>query len=158
MLPRLAALALAALSFAACSSNDPEDVVLPNREALVSRYGTLAPGTFHVWHPRAGLNFRGTEMKPGLVDPTLRLISRPESMVAYLLSDALVAVDSVGDFGWSGSYNGPEGPHNCTGMLYILESTPTLLRAVFAGRCGEVDPLSGPRNFQLLEGGFAYVR
>lgn len=150
-------LALAAVTLS-CSSNAPEDVVLPSKETLIQRYGTLSPGTFHVWHPRARLDFHGTEMKPDLAGQMLSLISRPQAMVVDLVSLQMYESSGTSYNEWGGSYNGPAGPHSCTGMLYILESTPTLLRAVFAGRCGKVDPLSGPRNFELLEGGFAYVR
>ena len=154
-LPLVAALAL---TLASCSSNASEDVVLPGRDVLVERYGTLAPGTFRVRHPSARRDFQGTEMKPGLVNPTLSLISRPEPMFVVMYSVAVVSVDSTGSFGWSGSYNGPEGPHDCSGRLYVMESTASLLRGVFAGACGNVSPLSGPSNFELLEGGFAYMR
>ena len=153
----LAALALA-LVLASCSSNDSEDVVLTSWETLIKRYGNLAQGTFRVRHPSARLEFQGTEMPQPFIDPTLSLISRDEPMVVDLTSRALVVVDSIGDFGWSGSYNGPKGPHGCSGRLYIMESTASLLRAVFAGACGKVGPLSGPRDFTLLEGGFAYRR
>lgn len=153
-----ALLTVVALVLTSCSSNDPEDVVLTSREALIERYGSLAPGTFRIRHPSAQLEFQGTEMKPGLVNPTLSLISRPEPMFVVMYSVAVVSVDSTGSFGWSGSYNGPEGPHDCSGTLYVLESTPTLLRGVFAGSCGKVNPLRGPHDFTLVEGGFAYVR
>ena len=154
-LPLLAALALV-LTLAACSSNDPEDVVLPGRDVLVERYGTLAPGTFRVWHPSARLEYRGTEIK--LFDPSLYLIGRAPTVQVVLISDATKPDNVAGDFTWSGSYNGSEGPHGCSGRFYVMESTASLLRGVFAGACGIVGPLSGPSNFELIEGGFAYRR
>lgn len=158
MSARLLTLALVALGFAACSSNDPEDVVLTSKEMLVERYSSLAPGTFRVKHPSERIEFQGTDMRPGLVEPGLSLFSSDGEYVFRVTSDVLVKVDSLGEVGWSGTYNGSEGPHSCSGRLYVLESTASLLRAVFAGSCGVVGPLSGPSHFQLLEGGFAYVR
>ncbi len=151
---RLLALAFAALRLVACSSNDLEDVKLPSQATLVSRYGSLAPGTFRVG------NLEGSDFYLSEISKTLYLSKRElGSFNMGISSMAIMAIGYVGEASWSGSLgSAPTGSWSCSGSLYVIESTPTLLRGVFAGACGEVDPLRGPHGFRLFEGGFAYVR
>ncbi len=154
-------LVLAALSLLLAScSNDLEDVRLPGRETLVSRYGTLAPGTFRVREPGVRLDVEGSEFFLSEIGKTLYLGKRELNFFEVgIESGAVVTSGQVGEVSWAGAYGGgPGGSRDCSGRLYVMESTPTLLRGVFAGSCGKVNPLRGPHDFTLVEGGFAYRR
>ena len=76
-----------------------------------------------------------------------------------VISEDVLNVGPVGAYGWIGTHSGnPAGSSTCSGTIYILESTASLLRGVLAGACGLNRPLGGPRDFTLFEGGFAYAR
>ncbi len=76
-----------------------------------------------------------------------------------VMSENILKVGPVGAYGWIGGHRGnPNGSTTCSGTIYILESTASLLRAVLAGACGLDRQLGGPRDFKLFEGGFAYAR
>ena len=156
-LPLLAALALV---LASCSGVEAEDVVLPGRTVLVQRYGTLAPGTFRVRQPSIRLDVEGDDFSLSEIDKTLYLRNRERSFFSLGIgSKAVVAAGQTGEATWAGSYRGdPESSRSCSGKLYVMESTSTLLRGVFAGSCGKTGALLGPHDFTLVEGGFAYRR
>ena len=81
------------------------------------------------------------------------------SFSADVMSENILKIGPVGAYGWLGGHRGnPAGPTTCSGTIYILESTASLLRGVLAGACGLNRPLGGPRDFKLFEGGFAYAR
>ena len=154
-------LLLAALTLVLAScSNDLEDVKLPGQKTLVSRYGTFAPGTFRVREPGVRLDVEGSEFFLSEIDKTLYISNRERNFFEVgISSQAVVTSGQVGEAPWGGSYGGGPGrSRDCSGRLYVMESTPTLLRGVFAGSCGKVNPLRGPHDFTLLEGGFAYRR
>ena len=152
--------ALAVLTLASCSGVEAEDVVLPGRETLVQRYGTLAPGTFRVRQPSIGLDVEGNDFSLSEIGKTLYLRNRERSFFSLGIgSEAVVAVAQAGEAYWAGSYSGdPASSRTCSGKLHITGSTPVLLRGVFGGSCGKVGALRGPHDFTLVEGGFAYRR
>ena len=162
--PLLAALALTLL-LASCGSNSAESVALPSEKTLVAHYGTLAPGTFHVRQQSLRLDVKGTEFSQGLVMPIVYMRNRSikfedgSHFSLDVTSEDILKVGPVGAYGWIGGHSGnPIGSTTCSGTIYILESTASLLRGVLAGACGLNRQLGGPRDFKLFEGGFAYAR
>ena len=158
-------LAVLALVLASCGSNSAESVALPSERTLVAHYGTLAPGTFHVRQQSLRLDVKGTEFGRGLSAPILFMRNRSiksdngSFFSLDVTSEDILKVGPVGAYGWVGGHSGnPVGSTTCSGTIYILESTASLLRAVLAGACGLNRQLGGPRDFTLFEGGFAYRR
>ena len=84
---------LAAVTLASCSGVEAEDVVLPNRETLVSRYGTVAPGTFHVRQPSIRLDVEGDDFSLSGVSKTLYLSRRELNFFSLGIgSEVVIAV------------------------------------------------------------------
>ncbi len=152
-----ALLTASGLVLSSCS-NDPEDVVLTSEKTLVARYSSLREGTFRVHQPSLRLNIEGDVFYLSEISHTLYMEVRGLPIEVGLGSRAVTTIGQVGAVPWGGAYRSPDGPHSCDGTLYVLVSTPRLLRGVFAASCGEVNALRGPHNFRLVEGGFAYVR